>query len=160
MTLDHEVWPHAKFKFCLSDSGSCLEFREKDGWPIMFTEFPGVEQDTHGPVLHLFERDLQSLAEWQSDRDRSLVQAIATLLTTAVEAATGQAEFPAPARDRWVVEAHAFSDTCLRATIKSDAASIPSIEAAATDAAAAQHRSAPGRSDPGVLPPPRKPDRL
>lgn len=113
LSIDRELWPRVKFKFCLSASGRFLEFRERAEWPIMFTEFSGAERDSYGMVLRLFERDFGTVAHWRSDRDQRLVRAIATLLPAAVESFIGGGKLSASEREMWLAEARSFSEKYL-----------------------------------------------
>ncbi len=109
-----EDWAAVKFKFCRSGTDHHLEFREAPGWPMMFIEFPSVDQDDYGLLMRFSRKHVAGVAKWAFDRDKLLMGAILTLLPAAVALALDQSKLQAAERAEWVSEARKFSESFLR----------------------------------------------
>jgi len=109
-----ESWPAVKFKFCLEDKTSLLEFREAEGWPTIFIEFPGEERDQYGLLARLWANEIDRVADWPFRRDKMLVQAVSALLQHFVAMASEQAGVTADERELWLSGARRFAESSVR----------------------------------------------
>jgi hypothetical protein len=98
-------WPRVKLKICWGKKGSYIELRRMDGWPDMFVKWPSEERDDFGDVWKIGEGFDVGELKLSVERDRLLLQAIGTLLRTAVEAALASGRHRPDVIEFWSGEA-------------------------------------------------------
>jgi hypothetical protein len=79
-------WPMLRFKLAQRGEGPVLEFRNREGWPSLFSTWPGTQADSWGPYLLVREADLAGdmLDRLPQERDRRMLAALVRLLPEAV----------------------------------------------------------------------------
>ncbi|WP_157033639.1 DUF6212 domain-containing protein [Belnapia moabensis] len=101
-------WPVLRFKLAQRGDGPVLEFRNRDGWPSLFSTWPGTDADGWGPYLLVRESDLagEMLDRLPQERDRRMLTVLVQLLPEVVARAVRESP-EAAAQDRlWLDLAH------------------------------------------------------
>jgi hypothetical protein len=101
-------WPVLRFKLAQRGDGPVLEFRNRDGWPSLFSTWPGTDADGWGPYLLVRESDLagEMLDRLPQERDRRMLTVLVRLLPEVVARAVRESP-EAAAQDRlWLDLAH------------------------------------------------------
>jgi hypothetical protein len=97
-------WPILRVKLAQRGEGPVLEFRNREGWPSLFSAWPGTEADGWGPYWLVREADLAGdlFDRLPQERDRRMLAALVRLLPEAVARAAREAPEAAAQEGRWV----------------------------------------------------------
>ncbi len=97
-------WPALRVKIAQRGEGPVLEFRTREGWPSLFSAWPGTEADGWGPYLLVREADLAGdlLDRLPQERDRRMLAALVQLLPDAVARAVRESPEAAAQEAHWL----------------------------------------------------------
>ncbi|MBL6077906.1 hypothetical protein JMJ56_07810 [Belnapia sp. T18] len=106
------AWPLLRFKLAQRGGGPVLEFRRREGWPNLFSIWPGTEGDGWGPYLLVREADLAGdlLDRLPHQRDRHMLAALVRLLPEAVARAVRESPEAAAQEAMWLGLAHRLAE--------------------------------------------------
>jgi hypothetical protein len=88
-----KIWSHIKFKCFQDHDVPGLEFRAATGWPVVFNQWPGTEEDAYGRIHRIRAAAglNQALAASADPTDRLMLESLVAVLPHAVRTLTARA---------------------------------------------------------------------